>query len=546
MPFNLKIMITLRRFMLASIPAFLLSGCEDPFPKNSLRDSGFIYCGLGQPSTFNPQTTDGGLTADTLSRQLFDRLLQLNPTTFEPIAMLAERWELSPDGKTYTFYLRKNVHFQTTPWFTPSRTLNAEDIVFSFERLIKPDHSFHNLNDNHYPWFDSMDFSGLVLSVLAPDPYSVEFTLSRPDVSFLSTLASSYAVIHSQEYAASLMASNTLENIDHYPVGSGAFYLDEYKPHRFIRLKRHGGYWEGQAKMEQIVYDISARGTGSLSKLITRECDVLSSPANTQLSLIATNPDFILSSQMEMNLAYLALNTDHPILSELEVRQAINLAINRDTLIQSVYYGAGTPASSILPPMSWAYDESNKVQHNPQLAINLMAKAGYRHGFSINLLVPLSPRPYNPSPRKTAELIRADLAVIGITVNIITQENVNIKELHNEMNEIDMVLTGWIADNGDPDNFLRPHLSCNAQVKGWNISNWCNADFERLLDAAIATDIRENRRALYLAAQAILRDRMPVVPLAHGIHFQVQNTRLKGIKLNAFGDKSFVNVSRSR
>lgn len=523
-----------------------LGGCEDPFSENAVRNNGFIYCGLGQPNTFNPQRTDGGLTANALSSQLFDRLLQLHPTTFKAIPMLAERWQVSPDGQNYTFHLRRNVNFQTTKWFTPSRTMTASDVVFSFERLINPDHSFHYLEDDLYPWFDSIDFSGLVNDVVAVDDYTVRFTLSRPDVSFLSTLATNYAAIHSEEYATSLILANKLNNIDLYPVGTGAFYLDEYKPNKFIRLKRHRGYWIGEAKMKQIIYDISTRGTGTLSKLITRECDILASPVMSQLSVIEKNPDFILTARMGMNLAYLSLNTRHPILSKQDVRQSINLAIDRNALIESVYYGTAISAAGILPPMSWAYDKSNKVQYNPQLAITLLAQAGYRHGFSIDLLVPLAPRPYNPSPLKTAEFIRSDLAAVGITVNIITKETVSSQQLREDIDEIDMVLTGWIADNGDPDNFLRPHLSCNAQFTGWNLSNWCNENFERLLNAAIATNKRKERKAHYLAAQAILRDRMPVIPLAHGVNYQAQTASLDGIEFNPFGDKSFVNVSRSR
>ncbi|MBE1274074.1 ABC transporter substrate-binding protein SapA [Enterovibrio baiacu] len=539
-------MRALSRLLVASVTILLLAGCEDPFSDNSVRNRGFIYCGPGQPNTFNPQLTDGGLTADALSSQIFDRLLQLDPKTYQPVPMLAQSWSVSPDGKEYTFSLRRSAKFQVTDWFIPHRGVNAEDVVFSFNRLIDPDHPFHEVSGGEYPWFDSMDFSGLVERVEALDDYTVKFTLSRPDVSFLSTLATTYAVVHSAEYAEKLRREDTLSRIDTHPVGSGAFYLDEYKPHQIIRLKRHWGYWNGAAPMEQVVYDVSIRGTGTLAKLVTRECDVLSSPIASQLSVIEKDPDFILSSQTGMNVAFLSLNTRHPALSELEVRQAISLAINREALIQSVYYGTGTPATGMLPPMSWAYNEKTQTYFDPQLAIGLMAKAGYRHGFSVNLLVPLTPKPYNPSPRKTAELIQSNLKAIGITVKLIAQEDVNRKQLREDLDSLDMVLTGWIADNGDPDNFLRPLLTCNAKFTGWNLSNWCNRYFDRFLDAAIATDVRADRRDLYLQAQGILRERMPIIPLAHGVHYQARNATLQGITLSPFGDKSFANVSRSR
>ncbi|ATF10466.1 ABC transporter substrate-binding protein [Candidatus Enterovibrio altilux] len=532
--------------LFVGVTILLLAGCEDPFSDNSVRNRGFIYCGLGQPNTFNPQLADGGLTAGALSSQIFDRLLQLDSDTYQPISMLAQSWTVSPDGKQYTFTLRQNVKFQVTKWFIPHRGVTSADVVFSFNRLIDSEHSFHNVSGGEYPWFDSMDFYGLVKSVEAIDDYTVIFTLSRPDVSFLSILATRYAVIHSAEYADKLSRENAHARIDTQPVGSGAFYLDEYKPHQIIRLKRHWGYWNGAASMEQIAYDVSIRGTGTLAKLITRECDILSSPIASQLSVIEKNSNFILASQTGMNVAFLSLNTRHSALSELEVRQAISLAINRDALIQSVYYGTGTPAIGMLPPMSWAFNEKNKIHFDPELAIELMAKAGYRHGFSVDLLVPMTPKLYNPSPRKTAELIQSNLKAIGITVNLILQEDMNRKQLLEKLDSLGMVLTGWIADNGDPDNFLRPLLSCNAKFTGWNLSNWCNRYFDRLLDAAIITDDRFDRRDLYLQAQGILRERMPIIPLAYGVHYQARDVTLEGIQFSPFGDKSFAEVFRSR
>ncbi|WP_150137869.1 ABC transporter substrate-binding protein SapA [Candidatus Enterovibrio escicola] len=532
--------------LFASLFPLILVGCEDPFSDNSIRNRGFIYCGGGQPNTFNPQLSDGGLTTYTLSSQIFDRLLQFDPVTYQPIPMLAQSWIINPNGTQYTFFLRHSATFQVTDWFIPHQGVTAKDVVFSFKRLISQEHPFHHVSGGKYPWFDSMDFAGLVDNVEALDDYTVLFTLSRPDVSFLSTLATTYAVIHSSEYAKALQHEGKLSRIDTHPVGSGAFYLDEYQPHQIIRLKRHWGYWKGAAPMEQIVYDISIHGTGTLAKLVTRECDVLSSPIASQPSVIEKDPDFVLSYQTGMNVAFLALNTKHPALSSLDVRQAINLAVNRDDIIQSVYYGIGTPATGMLPPMSWAYAEHAQFTFSPRLAISLMTKAGYRHGFSVDLLVPLTPKRFNPNPRKTAELIQSNLAAIGITVNILTQEDINRKKLRDNLDNLDMVLTGWIADNGDPDNFLRPLLSCKAQSTSWNLSNWCNRSFDRFLDAATITEDRKKRRELYLQAQTILRDRMPIIPIAHGVHYQARNLTLRGMTLSPFGDKSFANVSRNR
>ncbi|WBA09910.1 ABC transporter substrate-binding protein SapA [Salinivibrio kushneri] len=534
------------QFLILGVSGLLLAGCDAASDQRAADNRGFVFCGPGQPNTFNPQLTDGGLTADTLSSQLYDRLLRLNPKTYQPEAMLAKSWKVSDDGKTYTFSLRRGVAFHRSTKFTPSRYLNADDVVFSFRRLIDPRHPFHHLSGGQYPWFDSMDFDGLVTEVKALDTYRVQFTLSRPDVSFLSTLATNFSVILSKEYGNQLLDEGKPEQLDTYPVGTGPFALAEYQPREFIRLRRHWQYWQGPAPMEQVVFDVSTRGTGTLAKMLTGECDVLASPVASQLPVVVGDERFSLSSQTGMNVAFIALNTRHPALSEVEVRQAINLAIDRGALLSSVYYGTGAPATSLLPPMSWAYDPNRKTQHDPKLAAALLAKAGYRHGFSVDLTVPLKPTAFNPSPRKTAELIQADLGEIGIDVNIIPEKTVNRTSIRQGGDSHDMVLTGWVADNGDPDTFLRPLLTCNAKFTGWNISNWCNRFFDQTLNQAIATDKIAERKALYQEAQTILDRRMPVIPLAHGIQHQVRDASLTGLTMTPFGADSFADVSRER
>ncbi|WP_102505611.1 ABC transporter substrate-binding protein SapA [Salinivibrio kushneri] len=534
------------QFLILGVSGLLLAGCDAASDQRAADNRGFVFCGSGQPNTFNPQLTDGGLTADTLSSQLYDRLLRLNPETYQPEAMLAKSWQVSDDGKTYTFSLRRGVAFHRSVQFTPSRYLNADDVVFSFRRLINPRHPFHHISGGQYPWFDSMNFAGLVTSVKALDTYRVQFTLSRPDVSFLSTLATNFSVILSKEYANQLLEAGTPEKLDTYPVGTGPFALAEYQPRELIRLRRHWQYWQGPAPMEQVVFDVSTRGTGTLAKMLTGECDVLASPVASQLPVVVGDERFSLSSQTGMNVAFIALNTRHPALSEVAVRQAINLAIDRGALLSSVYYGTGAPATSLLPPMSWAYDPNRKTQYDPKLAAALLAKAGYRHGFSVDLTVPLKPTAFNPSPRKTAELIQADLGEIGIDVDIIPEKTVNRTSIRQGDDSHDMVLTGWVADNGDPDTFLRPLLTCNAKFTGWNISNWCNRFFDQTLNQAIATDKIAKRKALYQEAQTILDRRMPVIPLAHGIQHQVRDASLTGLTMTPFGADSFADVSRER
>ncbi|MGF1875889.1 peptide ABC transporter substrate-binding protein SapA [Photobacterium frigidiphilum] len=533
------------RLLFACFSLVSLMGCSEPQKDTDIRSRGFIYCGQDTPTIFNPQLTDGGLTTDTLAAQIFDRLLVLDPVSHQPLPGLARSWSISDDGLEYTLALRKGIEFQNTDWFTPTRQLNVQDVIFSFKRVIDPSHPFFNISGGRYPWFESLAFDKLINDIVAIDSHTVKFILSRPDNSFLSNLATSYAVIYSQEYGQQLLQAGQLNQLDMKPIGTGPFYLDQYITNDLIRLKRHWGYWQGAAPMDQVVFDISSRGTGSLAKLLSHECDVLSSPIASQLSVISDNSEFELMAQTGMNVSFLALNNNKPILQDIRVRKAISFAINRDNLLDSVYYGTGTKAKSMLPPMSWAYNhKSQALDFDPEEAIRLLKEAGYDNKLTLSMWVPTEPRPYNPSPRKTAELIQANLKAIGIQVTMSHQDKLDRISM-GEATSFDLILAGWIADNGDPDNFLRPLLSCDAKQAGLNIANWCNLDFDNLLELALRTSKLDQRLNYYHRAQNILDQQVPLIPLAHGVHFQVHHKSLGGLQMSPFGTRSFSSVYRS-
>ncbi|MDK7225638.1 ABC transporter substrate-binding protein, partial [Proteus mirabilis] len=222
----------------------------------------------------------------------------------------------------------------------------------------------------------------------------------------------------SEEYASNLEKSGNQSQLDWKPVGSGPFYLDEFQPGQFVRLLRNEQYWKGQPKMQQVVIDTGAGGTGRISKLLTGECDVLAYPAASQLKVLRDDPRLRLTLRSGMNIAYLAFNTNKPPFNDLKVRQAIAYAINNERLMGSIYYGTAETAASVLPRASWAYDNRAKItEYNPEKSKQILKELGLE-GLKLNLWVPSAPQSYNPSPLKMAELIQADLAQVGIQMNI--------------------------------------------------------------------------------------------------------------------------------
>lgn len=531
------------RMLIAVTGIFSLSGCYDAGIKQTIHETGFIYCESGNVEFFNPQISDENSILEAISAQIYDRLLIIDPITQKPSANLASSWKVDDSGKVYTFTLQPNVAFHTTEWFKPTRFLNAHDVVFSFNRILDPENSYHNVNSGSYPWFNSINFTQTVKSVKAINPHQVEFTLSSPDNTFLSTLATSYAVIHSEEYALKLALADNKNQIDLKPIGTGAFKLSQFQKSELVRLKRHDSYWQGAARMSQIVFDISSRGTGSLAKLLRQECDVVVNPISSQLPVIIQNDDLTLFSQTATNVAFIAVNMKKPLLQDQRIRKALNLAIDRSSLINSVYYNSGIEAKSILPPASWAYgDDSSFIRYDLNYAKGLLREAGVKQGLTLTMWVPLDNNSYNPSPKKSAEIIQNDYEKLGIKLNIITSDVLSKNELEN--NEIDLILTGWNANSSDPDPMMRPLLSCDAKQAGFGAANWCNEEFDSLLNLAKEINQPRYRLNLYRQIQNLLSEELPVIPLAHGVKYQANQTSLKGFTLSPFNTYSFHNVFR--
>lgn len=520
--------------------AFAATPIEKPA---DIRSSGFVYCVSGQVNTFNPQMASGGLTVDTLAAQLYDRLLDVDPYTYRLVPELAESWEVLDNGATYRFHLRPNVQFQTTPWFKPTRALNADDVVFSFQRVFDRKHPWHNVNGGNYPYFDSLQFPDSVKSVRKLDSNTVEFRLEKPDASFLWHMATHYASVMSAEYADQLTKADRQELMDRQPVGTGPFQISEYRAGQYIRLARHPKFWRGVPLMPQVVLDLGSGGTGRLSKLITGECDVLAYPAASQLTILRDDPRLRLTLRPGMNIAYLAFNTNKAPLNDPAVRHALALAINNERLMQSIYYGTAETAASILPRASWAYDSDSKItEYNPQKARQQLKALGLNN-LELRLWVPTSSQAWNPSPLKTAELIQADMAQIGVKVIIVPVEGRFQEARLMDMNH-DLTLAGWATDSNDPDSFFRPMLSCAAIRSQTNYARWCDPKFDEVLQKALSSQQLASRIEAYREAQDILAEQLPVLPLASSLRLQAYRYDIKGLVLSPFGNASFAGVSR--
>ena len=533
-----------------------------PRVPEELTDNGLIYCTHASGFSFNPQTSDAGTSMNVVTEQIYNKLFEISNTAI-PTPILAQSYSISPDGKIITIYLRKGIKFHHTDWFKPTRDFNADDVVFSLNRVLGYETYLPTLEQSsvdyknpqyrifheqakkvRFPYFESIKLNQKIESVKALNPHTVQITLFKPDASILSHLASQYAIIFSQEYAVQLNADDNLVQLDLLPVGTGPYKVKNYFRNQYVRLEKNEDYWKKDAKIKNIIIDLSTDRTGRLVKFFNGECQIASYPEVSQLGLLKENDKrYYVKSAEGMNLAYLAFNFQNAVIQDEQVRRAIAQAINRQRIIKAIYHNTATVANNIIPNISWAssvntpdfaYDfnpsEAKKVLQDKQLHLNMWV---------LN-----EEQVYNPAPLKTAELIKEDLNNVGVNVTIrsVTRTFL-IDQLNKKSENYDMILTGWLAGNLDPDSFMRPILSCNSASEMTNLSNWCDEDFDQLMDKALDSPNLWERAHVYNQAQELILSELPIVPLANMKRVLVVNSRVRHIEMNPFGSLNFSTLS---
>ncbi|OKH88936.1 ABC transporter substrate-binding protein [Thalassospira sp. TSL5-1] len=500
-----------------------------------------VYCSEASPEGFNPQLYTTGTTFDATSKNIFNRLVQFKRGTTTIVPGLATNWDVSADGMEYTFHLRKGVKFQTTSFFTPTRDFNADDVMYSFDRMWDKENPYHGVSGGSYEYFNAMSMPELIKDIVKVDDYTVKFVLNRPEAPFIANMAMDFASILSAEYADKMMEAGTPEQVDLQPVGTGPFQFVQYQKDAVIRYKANPDYWEGKAPIDNLIFAITPDATVRFQKLKAGECQVVPYPNPADLKAMDADPSINLMSQEGLNIGYLGYNTEKAPLDKTEVRKALTMAINRDAIIEAIYQGAGTKAKNPIPPTIWSYN--NDVvddPYDPEAAKKMLADAGFPDGFETDIWAMPVQRPYNPNARRMAEMIQADWAKIGVKAKIVSYEWGEYLE-RTKKGEQGTFLMGWTGDNGDPDNFLAVLLGCDA-VGSSNRSRWCNKEFDDLIQQAKTTSDVLERTRLYEQAQVVFKEQDPWATIAHSIVFEPISSKVENYKIDPFGGHIFYGV----
>ncbi|WP_434678146.1 ABC transporter substrate-binding protein [Pseudomonas sp. R1-18] len=513
--------------------------------------SNLVFCSEGSPAGFDPAQYTTGTDFDASAETVFNRLAQFERggTAVQP--GLATSWDISEDVLTYTFHLREGVKFHTTPYFKPTREFNADDVLFTFNRMIDKDMPFRKAAPTEFPYFTDMGMDSNIAKVEKVDDHTVKFVLNKVDAAFIQNLAMSFASIQSAEYADQLLKQGKATDINQKPVGTGPFVFKSYQKDSNIRFTGNKDYWKPEdVKVDNLIFAITTDPSVRMQKLKKNECQITAYPRPADLEPLKADKNLKMPDQAGFNLGYIAYNVMDKIkdsnqpnpLAQLKVRQALDMAVNKQQIIDSVYQGAGQLAVNAMPPTQWSYDTTVKdAKYDPEKAKSLLKEAGIKEGTEITLWAMPVQRPYNPNAKLMAEMLQSDWKKIGINAKIVSYEwGEYIKRAKNGENGA--MLIGWSGDNGDPDNWLGTLFGCDA-LNGNNFAKWCDKPFDTLIHQAKETPDQAKRTELYKQAQHLLKDAVPMTPIAHSTVYQPMRTTVQDFKISPFGLNSFYGVS---
>jgi dipeptide transport system substrate-binding protein len=361
----------------------------------------------------------------------------------------------------------------------------------------------------------------------------------------------SFASIQSAEYADKLLKEGKATDINQKPIGTGPFVFKSYQKDSNIRFTGNKDYWKPEdVKVDNLIFAITTDPSVRMQKLKKNECQITAYPRPADLEPLKADKNLKMPDQAGFNLGYIAYNvmdkikdSDQPNpLAQLKVRQALDMAVNKQQIIDSVYQGAGQLAVNAMPPTQWSYDDTIKdAKYDPEKARALLKEAGIKEGTEITLWAMPVQRPYNPNAKLMAEMLQSDWKKIGINAKIVSYEwGEYIKRAKNGENGA--MLIGWSGDNGDPDNWLGTLFGCDA-LNGNNFAKWCDKPFDTLIHQAKETPDQAKRTELYKQAQHLLKAAVPMTPIAHSTVFQPMRSNVQDFKISPFGLNSFYGVS---
>ncbi|CAN0656597.1 peptide/nickel transport system substrate-binding protein (plasmid) [Nitratireductor aquimarinus] len=471
---------------------------------------------IAEPKSLDPHAVTA-VNDFRILMNVYDGLTRYKDGTLEPEPALAESWEISDDGITYTFNLREGVTFHDG---TP---LNAEAVKFNFDRMLNEDHPYHDTGP--FPlafYFSSVD------AVKAVDDLTVEFTLKEPFAPFLSNLSYPTGLIVSPE-----AVKEHGKDYGRNPVGTGAFRFEEWQANSRVVITRNEDYWDGAPPLEAVIYRPITDTNTRIAEMLSGGLDVMVEVPPDSLQQFRDDANFSVYEQAGPHVWFLILNMKEGPFTEKAVRQAANYAINKKALVENILQGTADVAAGPTPPaFAWAYNEElQPYPYDPDKARQLLEEAGYAGEELTFYVTEGGSGMLDPIAMGTA--IQADLQAVGMKVNIETYEwNTFLGKVNPGLEgKADMAEMAWMTNSPDTLPFLALRSEAWPEKGGFNSGYYANEKVDELLNKARTSTDQDERAALYKEMQEIVQDDAPWVFVANWKQNAVTGANVENFKL---------------
>ncbi len=497
---------------LLALLALLGSGCgRRTTPVSEGNRSQTLHVGTGgEPSELDPHLINAPPDYRVI-HAFFEGLTRLDPVKIDVRPAVAERWETSADGLTFTFHLRANARWSN------GDPVTADDFLFSFRRALSP-----ALGSQYTMLFNAVagaeafaagkltDFSQVGFS--APDPRTLVIRLARPTPYFLALITGNpvWFPVHRatiERYGKIDQRGTGWTRPDRF-VGNGAFVLKEWRPNQRITAEKSPTYWDAASvRLKAVHFHSIDNGEVEERAFRAGQLHVTRSVPESRVGAYRAEKSPLLAITPELTVRFINANTKRPPLGDARVRRALSLALDRTRYSERVLNGTEGPAFNLVPSGMPGYETSSSVvTEDAGRARALLAEAGFPSGKGFPKLTLAQP---SGNGGELAEALQESWrTVLGIEIALQTSES-RQHWSNLQLRQYDLSIGGWVADYPDASTFL----DLFASGGGWNFTHWADPSYDALLTTAAAELDPAHRRHLLQQAEARLLDGMPIIPL---------------------------------
>lgn len=483
----------------------------------------FRFANGGEVQSLDPVLMDDA-NSNIIGRAIFEGLVRIDPLTSNPLPAIAEKWEISKDGKTYTFHLRKNAHWSN------GDTINAKDFLWSWQRVLNPEtgaYSVQTLTDaivgakEYYTVKGKRDFAKV--GIKAVDDFTLEVKLVRPNPFFLDNLTGSvFLAVPRKSIEKFGKAWAKPENL----LYSGPFQIKEWRHKETMILVKNPKYWgAGQVKLDRVeVRPIENDMTG-YNMYKSDQIDWIRYLPSNLIDEIKTLPDH--KAQLSLRVSYLRVNVTNPALKDARVRRAISMAINRAVLAEKVIK-EGKPLFSLVPPQVRGYQALGLIKEDVAAAKKLLAEAGYPDGKGFPSLEIIF-----QSSSDTSRVVQVIGAMLKKALNInVSPKSYEKNTFYDKLDHLNfqIAFSNHGPDVNDPEAYLDKFTSTNTYQ---NLTGYASKAYDSLVEKAGASaDPAERSRLFAEANKMVSVDDSAVIPLYNGVIRMLVKPYVKGIVPN--------------